>query len=234
MLLDVYDDQFESIKGLSWLPWVGANYGESSIKILLVGESHYVETDEEKTRATNNPLVTRWVIEESIIDRDWTAKTYDNLHRTLLGCSSISDIYKRYDISEMWSNLSYYNFIQKPMEYNSELQQRPSWEDWCFGWMVFSNVINILKPTVCLFVGVSASDAFNDMKNRASLRGEIEKDDPISNCAPRYAKLNCDGDDFKAIFVRHAGGAYSWEKWHRYLAGKIPNEMEFFTRFENL
>ena len=41
---DKFDDQFRSIQGLHWLPWIGKDYLKvpPEKKLLIVGESHYV------------------------------------------------------------------------------------------------------------------------------------------------------------------------------------------------
>jgi len=45
-----FDEQFEKLKplGLKFLPWVGADYEKSETKILIVGDSHYVEGEDDK------------------------------------------------------------------------------------------------------------------------------------------------------------------------------------------
>ena len=42
----IYDKQFETIEGLSWLPWVGHNYINSKRRILIIAESHYVNGED--------------------------------------------------------------------------------------------------------------------------------------------------------------------------------------------
>ena len=46
-----YDSTFSTLKEttkLAWYPWVGRDYASSPSRILVIGESHYVPTREDK------------------------------------------------------------------------------------------------------------------------------------------------------------------------------------------
>ena len=53
------------------------------------------------------------------------------------------------DLSEgkIWSHVSYMNLIQKCMDNNNA---RPHWKDFLFGWKIVLQVINILRPAICV------------------------------------------------------------------------------------
>jgi len=135
------DNELMNINGLAWLPWIGADYFESSSRLLVVGESHYLKegTDEEHSdrliAEMNNNGYTRECIHESQICEDWSVNTYDNLNRALVGTNS-------FEKKLVWSGLSYYNFIQKLMDYRE--QERPLWHDYYSAWRVFVDMVKIL------------------------------------------------------------------------------------------
>ena len=43
-----FDSKLREINMLKWLPWVGENFESSSLKLLVVGESHYESGENEK------------------------------------------------------------------------------------------------------------------------------------------------------------------------------------------
>ncbi len=47
------DKEFDKVENLTWYPWVGKDYVNSERKILIIGESHYLNEgsdDENKKR----------------------------------------------------------------------------------------------------------------------------------------------------------------------------------------
>lgn len=42
------DSQFDKIENLTWFPWVGKGYKCAKRKLLVVGESHYLNEDSDE------------------------------------------------------------------------------------------------------------------------------------------------------------------------------------------
>lgn len=40
-----FDEDFKKVEFLTWYPWVGKNYSEAKVKILIIGKGQY-STDE--------------------------------------------------------------------------------------------------------------------------------------------------------------------------------------------
>ena len=95
---------------------------------------------------------TRYIIYESRILKDYSPKTLDNINRALVGSNN-------FDGKLLWNNIAFYNFIQRPMK---TVDERPAWEDFLNGWRTFADVVKILKPTACIFIGNSAANFFNE------------------------------------------------------------------------
>ena len=82
-------------------------------------------------------------------------------------------------------------------------------DDFATGWKVFSEVVRILQPSHCLFIGVAASEHFN--------LGSVSRTQRVGRTWARVAKLELGGKTTELIFVQHLGSYFSWSKWHGYL-----------------
>lgn len=206
-----YDDAFRNVQGLTWLPWVGQNFSKRQPhkRLLVVGESHYFKGDTPEMRQANREswltdvLSTREVALDSLIDRDWTTITLTNIPKLLFKTAEI-------DRSRFWGDSAYYNLVQRPMDYFQEGQpERPTWDDYVMGWKVFAEVVRIIQPSHCLFIGVTAATSFN--------LGSVSHTRQVGRTWARVAKLEIAGSATELIFVQHLGKYFSWSKWHDYL-----------------
>lgn len=196
--------------GLIWLPWVGKNYDSVARKLLLVGESHYY--DEARLAVALDSGFTRLCIEESIFQEWWTNRTYTNAVKAVVGREFV-------DFKEVWRNIAFFNFIPKVMLKKGELCERPQANDFRAGWASFVNVVRVLKPDVCVFIGVTASNFFVDEMTRLSVpfRYEVDRAVCINGIFPRRAVLNLGGHEVRLVFIKHCGSFFSWQVWHDYL-----------------
>ncbi len=128
------------------------------------------------------------------------------------------------DNQNVFLKMAYHNLIQEPL---LSRQKKPSEEQSSIGWKVLLSVINILKPTNCIVLGVRNDKGFN--KNMRKLKvtfQEIEKlQNKISNTKPRKAMIN----DVNICFIQHPGNYYSPEKWHNFLKEEMPEVMQFLN-----
>jgi hypothetical protein len=210
------DSNFNKIENLKWLPWVGNHFNSLSTinRMLIVGESHYHDNTPASIEKHNSPTFTREVIEELAIERlYYRTKIFSNLHRTLFGNDE-------FDSPTFWNLLSFYNFIQRPMVTN---EGRPSYKSW----FLFLDIIKLLKPKTCLFIGTSAANSFEHaIQNTEFSSDGVKWEDYISNA---YAKTTIlkdkDGNETQLIFIRHTSRMFSWSKWNEYLQKKLQSEL---------
>jgi hypothetical protein len=219
-----YDSNLESIDDLTWLPWIGCAFPESATaqKILIVGESHYTgEKDAEKVEPAINQLLeyrdyTRDVIWECPVNELWRNKTLENIQRLLFGVAEINPM-------RFWTATAYYNFIQRPLKYGNE-RERPIWDDWVKGWRVFFQLVGVLQPKVCVFLGLEAANSFNfSMKNMGVTFTDVVKTKKLGRCWARGAQLEFEGRKVELSFVQHPSQYFSWRTWHEYMHSIHPD-----------
>ena len=226
----IFDDRFRQASGLTWLPWVGGKYAErpNCEKLLIIGESHYVRPKQEEDLAKviedhlNYHAYTRDVVFECLINQEWPNRTLDALPKLLFGRGAI-------DRERFWSDTAYYNFIQSPMHYNREgSPERPSWDSSVAGWTTFLDVVRVLKPSHCLFIGVEAFKSFNHAMNEKGINHEqVHFPDQVGRTYGRRAALHESSKPLILAGVQHLGKYCSWSRWHDYLRHHHPDLMNF-------
>lgn len=215
-----FDGALESVSGMTWLPWVGSRYGIRSCneRLLVVGESHYTRpsSPDQLAKIIQDHIdyrpYTRDVVSECLVHQDWRNRTLDTLPKLLFGTSSIDRV-------KLWSDTAYYNFVQRLMHYNRKGQpERPTWDDFVLGWQVFSDIVRILRPSHCVFIGVAAANSFDyALKTLGHSHTPVQRTEYISRTQGRRASITIDGHMTEIAFVQHLGKFFSWSQWHRYL-----------------
>jgi hypothetical protein len=215
-----FDDQFEKLifeNKLKWFPWVGRNYQTNDNKILVIGESHYCGTDLKSLEKHENPEFTRkFVVPELAIkyltDDKRSATLFRNFNLGMFALKSIKESARE----EGWGEMSFYNFIQEPMK---DIKQRPTKVQIENGWLVFKNLIEILKPTKVIFIGSKVSEGYN--KYLKNLRIEFEKIRIINTISERQKhrllRLKIEDEWIDCHFIKHTSRFFSWKKWNEIL-----------------
>lgn len=225
-----YDAAFRDVHGLTWLPWVGQCFSERPPhqRLLVVGESHYFHGKTPEERQANREKwlkysqYTRDVVSESLIHREWTTPTLSNIPKLLFKTAEI-------DHFRLWGDCAYYNIVQRMMDYKQDGQpERPTGDDFIEGWKVFAEVVRIIQPSHCLFIGVGAADSFDFSMTSQKLSFEkISWPQKIGRTWARMAKLEIAGKSTNLIFVQHLGKYFSWEQWHNYLQSQHADFMSW-------
>jgi hypothetical protein len=220
-----FDQILLNVSGLTWLPWVGKDFKKNSRRLLIVGESHYAlgDNDEDFQKrfkvATDNKTFTRECIYESPVCGDWRNNTFDNIHRVLLRSND-------FDKEVLWEQVAFYNFIPRLMDYR--VKERPTWGDFYSSWKTFIEIIKILKPTDCVFIGVSASNSFNQAMDELRLEYEpVKWLEGIGTAYARVTTLNIDDNIIKLSFIQHASQMFSWSKWNSFLERENKETLTF-------
>lgn len=203
---------------IKWLPWIGSNYSNNSTRLLIVGESHYYDPVENGSHEKHqSKMFTREVIEEMAVGKDYyQTRIFQNLHLALLG-------HDDFDGEKIWSEVAFYNFVQRPMRSNKE---RPSYDDFLSGWNSFHQLITHIKPTCVLFIGLSAANSFNHFASSADvIHSEVQWLEKIGSAYARSCLIYCDGKKLPVYFIRHTSMYFSWRKWNKFLEKTIPHEI---------
>ena len=225
--LGFFDEAFFGVEGLTWLPYVGASYWQRSERerLLIVGESHYVKaaTPEQLDAALvthRYPEYTRDIITECPINGDWPSRTLDAIPRVLFNTAAI-------DRARFWGDTAYYNFVQRAMHYDRDGgPERPGWEDFFAGWKVFLAVVNILRPSHCLFLGAQASNHFVlAMQAHNALFSDFRWTKKINRTYAREARLTVAGHALELCFIKHPGKYFSPDDWHDFLQSRFAGLM---------
>ena len=169
-----FDSQFDKVENLVHYPWIGCNYASAPKRVLIMGDSHYTVNDEgefcpeEYDRCVTDKEYTRGIINCAIEKGGW--KFHTNLQKTFLDESDM-------DIEGFWNKIASYNFIQEPMKGTHEV---PSLADYETAWKCLADVVQIIKPDICIFVGLRNDNGMNalegkDVKNILVLQNWLER-----------------------------------------------------------
>ena len=221
-----YDDAFSQIADLKWLPWVGENYNDNNIRILVVGESHYHDNTQQTINSSHSTSFTREVVNDLAINSlNKRSPFFQNFHLALLETNE-------FDSTKFWNQVAFYNFIQKPM---TTSMGRPPRQDFVDGWKVFFETIRILKPTLCIFVGTTAANYYsNSIKSPFYKDFEIQWNDRIGNAYAKSTELYDEsGNSTKVVFIKHTSKYFNWMNWNIYLRNKVPDELRWLSYLIN-
>jgi len=217
------DKALEKIPTLTWLPWIGKDYFNTNQRLLLIGESHYSDGETTEAFLHNQQLAakndfTRNTIYQTQIQKAYDHKPLKNLFSALFGGSTI-------DETKVWSQLAYYNFVQRSMNYSSingqKNTEQPTIKDFDLGWETFIEMVKILKPTDCIFIGVRAAEPFERMMDQFNIKRTDRIVHPeINKVSPRTASITLDGQTIHLTFIKHTSAYFSPEAWSGFLYDK--------------
>lgn len=213
------DSELKKISHLKWFPWIGNQFSAQEDRLLIVGESQYakgesLEEYQKDLAIVENPMFTRNAIEQTQINKDYKHLPLDNLLNSLLG---------NYDSSKVWSKISFYNFVQRTMNYGLGNMEVPKPEDFDEGWKTFIEVVKIIKPTDCIFIGVSAATSFERMMDYLGVqRSERIELSPINGVKPRIASVTINGTTTRITFIKHSSSYFSPNDWRPILQENHP------------
>ena len=218
-----YDNQFEQVNNLTWFPWVGTDYASASRQILIVGESHYINEDTRKeafareAQIRENREHTRLCLSEVLIDKSWYNPTYPNLMEALCDRGVMPEN------KEALDKIAYYNFIQRQLNY-TDGEQKPTGEDYQVAWTCFIDIVKILRPTDCVFLGVRSETGFGAMMNALNIEHSIVNfPEQVNGAYPRKATITLeDGFSLTMYFIKHPSMYFSAQKWHDFLKEQTP------------
>ena len=217
--LNQNDSELNNIPNLFWLPWIGTEYFKNTNRLLIIGESQYAQGEtasayeEDLTRVSGIDF-TRNAVLQTQIQNHYKHPALDNLLKALLGNAPINK-------EKLWKNIAFYNFVQRVMDYSSfdgKKTEQPTTVDFDAGWKVFVEVVKILKPTDCIFIGVRAATPFERMMDQLNIkRSNRIAHDKVGNTNPISASIEIDGHITNISFIRHSSAYFSPEEWRPFL-----------------
>lgn len=213
-----YDDELLKIGSLKWLPFVGKDYHSTSSKILFVGESHYYDPEGDNKNFKKKEF-TRMIVDEMAICNYQYGSPFFN---------RISELFNYVGRTELWNKVSFYNFIQRPMNKGGKVMQgvieRPLNADFSNGWNIFFDVIKNTKPDYCIFLGNTAANFFNKscLKNNI-IHKPVIWENKINGSYLKKAEVLIDDHKTELIFIKHPSSYFSTSKWREVIDMKYPN-----------
>ncbi|MEI7638463.1 MAG: hypothetical protein WCJ37_14225 [Syntrophus sp. (in: bacteria)] len=133
------------MRTVKFKPWIGPEYektGIESLRILVLGESHYGDKGEEYENFTSE-VVEEWAISKRLAFFTKIAKSVLRLSKE----DYLSDEHR----AQFWNSVSFYNYIQEFV--GDGPRQRPSYDLWEKSRQAFIETINQMQPQVCLVFG---------------------------------------------------------------------------------
>ncbi|WFR95708.1 HNH endonuclease [Rhizobium tumorigenes] len=123
---------------IAFAPYIGPRYNNSDIRLILIGESHYADPDEDPVEATRT-VVRKWR------DRTWAIRFLTVAARVLMGKKAWE-----IDRETALDDIGFYNFIQFTMP---TIDVRPTSEQARDSYEAFREVLAEHDPTHLLVAG---------------------------------------------------------------------------------
>ena len=226
-----FDKEFDTVETLKRYPWVGNKYAESEFRILILGDSHYAVDDDGKTSeeeyntCNTDKDYTRRVVRcviNNVCKGEHTWPMFRNLINTFTSLTPD-------EVKHLWSKAAFYNFIQKPMEFVDKIPEK---EDCEIGWRCFYDVVNILKPDFCLFLGKrrknSEMEMIRSLGGTYTIGNDLEMDNKVTPC---FGEIETkEGNKTRFGIIQHTSHYYSPEKWYLYFCNREPEVMRQLDR----
>lgn len=218
-----FDAQFDKVANLVHYPWIGSGYASAPKRVLFMGHSHYAKdgkefSQEEYDRNISDKEYTRGIISCAIEKGGWNF--HKHLQKTFL--------YEDMKAHDFWSKIASYNFIQEPMK---EVVANASQSCNEIAWKCFADVVQIIKPDICIFVGLKYDKGMNALDGE-NIRHFIKNFDIIINHSkPKFGELQFkDGYKLPFYMIHHTSMLYSPQLWHDFLNKEIPEVVSFLDK----
>lgn len=210
----IYDSLFDKVDDLVHYPWIGDKYSKAPLKLLILGDSHYT--------VDKNGHFCQEEFDKCITDLRYTREILNDAVGTTDIWSMFKGLYDLFGITpyeaeeKFWRKIAFYNFVQTPMKQSNA---KPSDDDFRKAWYCFMDVIDIIKPDICLFIGIRGwrSNGYINLENRGKV-ALVYDTIKISRSTPWKASIETiNGVKTKAIAIHHTSQGFSPIEWRNYL-----------------
>ena len=222
-----FDSQFDKVTNLTHYPWIGSGYASAPKRVLIMGDSHYTIDgntkefcQEEYDRCITDKEYTRGIIGCEIKNPgSWSFHKY--LEKTFLDEANMN-------VEAFWNKVASYNFIQEPMK---SIHEEPSHDDYETAWKCFADVVQIIKPDICIFIGLRNKEGINILDEKKVKHSIRYFDTKVNNSWPMVGDLQFE-DGYKLPFymIHHTAQYYSPQLWHDFLNKEIPEVVSFLDK----
>ena len=222
-----FDAQFDKVANLTHYPWIGSDYASAPKRVLFMGDSHYTIDgntkefcQEEYDRCISDKEYTRGIIGCEIgSPGSWPFHKY--LEKTFLDEANMN-------VEAFWNKVASYNFIQEPMK---SINEKPSHADYETAWKCFADVIQIIKPNVCIFFGLRNKEGINILDEKNVKYSIKYFDTKVNNSWPMVGDLKFEnGYKLPFYMIHHTSRFYSPQLWHNFLNKEIPEVVSFLDK----
>lgn len=222
-----FDAQFDKVANLTHYPWIGSGYASAPKRVLFMGDSHYTIDgntkefcQEEYDRCISDKEYTRGIIGCEIgSPGSWPFHKY--LEKTFLDEANMN-------VEAFWNKVASYNFIQEPMK---SINEKPSHADYETAWKCFADVIQIIKPNVCIFFGLRNKEGINILDEKNVKYSIKYFDTKVNNSWPMVGDLKFEnGYKLPFYMIHHTSRFYSPQLWHNFLNKEIPEVVSFLDK----
>jgi hypothetical protein len=207
-----YNHLFGARPSLRWWPWVGNAYATSQTRTLLLGESIYEWSPEDRVVFEKRYALSSGLRETHLrhaMDLGRNSPYVRNIERAVFCRSKPLDAQKL----GFWTSVSYHNLVLETLP-SRKRRHRPSLEHFYAGWEEVLELCELLAVEQVLVYGMSSAHALREVcKNRGINCTVKKKGAAISNCRPRVGVVRAGTVDVKLVFIRHPSEYFSWESW---------------------
>jgi hypothetical protein len=139
----VESNEAHSSDALFFEPWIGQRHSEgfAGRRVLLLGESHYLDADGYEPRNFTSGVIQRWAIKGP------TAPYFTRICRLMLG-GPIPSLTER---TTFWDSVVFYNYVQAWV--GTGPRQRPTPANWATGEPGLRSVMTAYSPEVMIVLG---------------------------------------------------------------------------------
>lgn len=171
-----------------FVPWVGCNYSSGGLfsqRILVLGESHYSKEHFNKPPEITK-YYTRHIMQYWAINRN--AAFYSKVRNVILRGNGLSvNGYEKNELRQkFWDSVAFFNYVQAYV--GTGARKRPQSQQWTMSESAYWEVIEKLKPDICLILG-------------EELWKHLPKSDDQRSISVRPFKDDMTGKTFKSVVI---------------------------------
>jgi len=204
-----FDKKFKKDKLIKFYPYVGKDYKDQKIKILILGESHYIEKDElSKLEEYNADIsLTRGILIENYFANIRKDKTNPYPYVKCFRNTAAMITNKEYHCSDnIWRKLAFYNYFQKIVGVGAKGKEFIDESLIEKSRVAYFNVLETLKPTIVIAWGIGSLYYKWVPQEKCEIIDE-------ENFLYRYI----DKQDTLIWHIRHPSQGFSYEAYHQKL-----------------
>lgn len=193
----IYKDLSELIenKTIKWLPWIGENY----TNLLLVGESHYQNSEEDKIEQEDSNYQIKWGKSEG----KQKVMFYKKMAHMVIGNTNTQELFD--EVAQM-------NLIQRPM---TNISKRPNKNDYQQGIQALFAVVGKLKTKKVIVFSKGAKKHFDSYRSDNFQRLTFNNNKIENNIAPvRYTDLK---NGVEYLLIAHPSRMNKLDEWHAFI-----------------